>query len=99
MKHKDGMNEVRADIGRWIGRASMHSSSVESHEGPMSEIEELYGSELSDEADGLTQRAKNLGPAGEALARAFSFLVDAWKRTGLPPTGIQGLFGLAASLR
>lgn len=63
---------------------------VEGHDLPLSEVEELRGNELAEEADRLVDRARALGPAGIALARAFDFLRDAWLRTGRAPPAFKG---------
>lgn len=93
------LKDIKSDMACWIATTTEHSLRVESHDLPLSEAEELRGDELAEEAERLVDRARALGPAGVALARAFDFLRDAWLRTGIAPAGIQGSFGMAASLR
>jgi hypothetical protein len=96
---KKEVTELRKTIASWIEAASTHSASVESHDLPLSEAEEVRGSELADEGERIIEMAKSYGQSGVDLARGFGFLHKAWMDTGLPPATLRETFGLVASIR
>lgn len=93
------LKKAKREFRNWIERCSLHCVSVESSDEPMTELEEMYGSELADDIDELIESTQALGREGEKLARTFAGVAETWKQTGRPPVVILDDFARAADLR
>lgn len=93
------LKKAEREFRSWIERCTLHCEAIDSSDEPMTELEEMYGSELADDVDELIENTQALGREGQKLARTFAGVAETWKQTGRPPVAILDDFARAADLR